>query len=54
MSHGVDAPGLLTMETFVTNLLADLDDRRCDLVVVAAIRDPVAHRVGEWIHAHAS
>lgn len=53
VSHGVDAPGLLTMETFVTNLRADLDDRRCDLVVVAAIRDPVAHRVGEWIHAHA-
>ncbi len=54
VSHGVDAPGLLTMETFVTNLRKNLDDRRCDLVVVAAVRDPAAHRVGEWIHAHAS
>lgn len=54
VSHGVDAPGLLTMETFVTNLRKNLDDRRCDLVVLAAVRDPAAHRVGEWIHAHAS
>ena len=52
VSHGVDAPGLLTMETFVTNLRRDLDDRRCDLVVLAAVRDPAAHRVGEWIQSH--
>ena len=53
VSHGTDAPGLLTMEKFVSALKADLNERQCDLVVLTSVRDPVAHRVGEWIDAHA-
>jgi len=54
VSHGTDAPGLLTMEKFVSALKADLNERQCDLVVLTSVRDPVAHRVGEWIDAHSS
>ena len=38
VSHGTDAPGLLTMEKFVSALKADLNERQCDLVVLTSVR----------------
>ena len=38
VSHGTDAPGLLTMEKFVSTLKADLNERQCDLVVLTSVR----------------
>ena len=38
VSHDTDAPGLLTMEKFVSALKADLNERQCDLVVLTSVR----------------